>query len=82
MKIVSEQSIQMTCHERTDLSLAARCTILSGDLEETVGVNFEGSDKFGLTAGHWWNAVQLELAEETVVAALCALTLIAMHIVS
>ena len=53
---------------------------MSRDLEETVGVNLEGGDELGLTAGHRWDAVELELAEETVVTALGTLTLIAAQI--
>ena len=59
------------------MSLAARGTILGGDLEETVGVELEGGDELGLTTGHRRNAVELELTEESVVAALCSLTLVA-----
>ena len=61
----------------TDLSLAARGTVLSSDLEETVGVDLEGGHELGLAAGHGRDAVELELAEQAVVAALCALTLVA-----
>ena len=60
----------------TDLSLAARSTVLSGDLEETVGVNLECGDKLGLATGHGGNTGELELAEESVVPALSTLTLV------
>jgi hypothetical protein len=58
-----------------DLSLAARGLVLSGDLEETVGVNLEGAEKLGLATGHGGDARKLELAEQAVVLAGKALTL-------
>ena len=63
----------------TDLRLAAGCTVLSSDLEETIGINLEGGDKLGLSPGHGRDAGQLEFTEQTVVAALSALTLVATH---
>lgn len=67
---------ERTC-KRTDLSPTARCAVLRSNLEKTVGINLEGGDKLGLSTGHGRDAVELELAEKTVVAALCALALVA-----
>ena len=63
----------------TDRSLAARCTILSRNLEKTVGIDLEGGNQLGLATRHWWNTSELELAEKTVVAALSALSFITRH---
>ena len=59
-----------------DLSLAAGSTVLGGDLQETVGIDLEGGHELRLATGHGRNAVELELAQKTVVAALSALTLV------
>ena len=64
-------------HGLTDLCLAARGTVLSGDLQQTVGINLKGGNKLRLPPRHGRNTVELELAEQTVVAALCTLTLVA-----
>ena len=61
----------------TDLSLAARSTVLGSDLQETVSIDLEGGNELGLATGHGGNTVELELAEQTVVTALCTLTLVA-----
>ena len=58
------------------MSLAARCTVLSGDLEQTVRIELEGSEELRSTAGHGRNASELELAEQAVVAALGTLALV------
>lgn len=63
--------------QRTDLSLAARSTVLSGDLEETVGVDLKGGEELRLATGHRRNVRQLEFTEQTVVAALGTFTLVA-----
>ena len=60
----------------TDLSLAARSTVLGSDLQETVSIDLEGGNELGLATGHGGNTVALELAEETVVTALSTLTLV------
>lgn len=60
----------------TDGSLAAGCTILSGDLQQTIGINLEGGNELGLAPEHGWDTSELELSEQTIVAALCALTLV------
>ena len=60
----------------TDLSLAARSTVLGSDLQETVSIDLEGGNELGLATGHGGNTVELELAEETVVTALSTLTLV------
>ena len=49
---------------------------MSRDLEETVGINLKGGYKLGLSTGHGGDASELELSEETIVAALGALTLV------
>lgn len=59
-----------------DLSLSARCLVLGGNLEETVGVNLEGTDELGLSSGHRWDTGKLEFTEKSVVLALCSLTLV------
>ena len=66
---------------RTDLCLAARCAVLRGDLEQTVRVKLEGGEELCLATGHGGNAVELELAEETVVTALSTFTLVAVEII-
>lgn len=60
----------------TNLSLTAGSTILRGNLEETVGVNLEGGNELGLATGHGGNAVELELAKESVIPALCTLSFV------
>ena len=60
----------------TDLSLAARSTVLGSDLQETVSIDLEGGNELGLATGHRGDAVELELAKETVVAALSTLALV------
>lgn len=62
----------------TDGCFATRGTILGRHLQKAVGVNFKSCDQLGLTAEHGGNAVELELTEQTVIAALCTLALIAM----
>lgn len=59
-----------------DLSLSARGTILSRDLEETVGVNLESANELGLASGHRGDTRKLELSKESVVLALGSLTLV------
>lgn len=59
-----------------DLSLSARGTVLSRDLEETVSVNLKGANKLGLASGHRRNTRKLELSKESVVLALGSLTLV------
>ena len=60
----------------TDLGLAARCAILSGNLQETVCINLKGSNELGLSTGHRRNAIELEFTKQTVVTALSPLTLV------
>jgi hypothetical protein len=62
---------------RTDGSFPAGGTILSGHLEQTVGIDLEGSNKFGLASGHWWDASKLEFSEKPVITALSTFTLVA-----
>lgn len=62
--------------KRTDRGLSPRCTVHGRYLEQTVGIDLEGGDKLSLSTGHRWDTVQLEFSEQTVVAALCALTLV------
>lgn len=62
---------------RTDLSLAARCTVLCSNLEETVRVDLEGGDELGLPTRHGRNSVELEFSKQAVVPALRAFTLVA-----
>lgn len=59
-----------------DLGGLARGLVLGRNLKETVGVNLEGTEELGLATGHRGDARELELAEETVVLALGALTLV------
>lgn len=59
-----------------DLSLSARGTVLSRDLEETVSVNLEGTNKLGLASGHRGDTRKLELSKKSVVLALGSLTLV------
>ena len=73
---VSAARLQRTKFGLTDLSLAAGSAVLSGDLEETVGIDLEGGDQLCLTARSREDASELELAEKTVVLALSAFTLI------
>jgi hypothetical protein len=60
----------------TDRSLAARRTILSRNLEKTVGIDLERGNELGLATRHWWDTSELELAEKTVVAALSPLSFV------
>jgi hypothetical protein len=60
----------------TDRCFAAGCTVLGGHLQETIGVDFEGRNKLSLTTKHRWNAGEFKFAEQTIVAALRAFTLI------
>lgn len=60
-----------------DRRLAAGRAVHRGDLEQTVRVDLEGGDELGLATGHGRDTSELELAEQTVVAALGALTLVA-----
>lgn len=76
MKLILKNSPQRSW-QLTNLSLAARCTILSSDLQQAVSVNLESGDQLGLSTGHGRDSVELELAKQAVVAALCALTLVA-----
>lgn len=66
----------------TDLSLAAGGTILCGDLEETVCIDFKGGDKFSLSPSHWGNSIELELSEQPVITALRPLALVSVKRVS
>lgn len=59
-----------------DLSLSARGTVLSRDLEETVGVNLESANELGLASGHRGDTRELELSKKSVVLALGSLTLV------
>jgi hypothetical protein len=52
---------------------------LSGYLQQTVGINFEGRNQFCLPAKHRGNAIKLKLAEQTVVAALGTLALVSLE---
>lgn len=61
----------------TDGSLAAGSTVHSGYLQKTVGIDLKGGNELSLATGHRWDTSELELAEETVVAALGTLTLVA-----
>jgi hypothetical protein len=51
---------------------------LSGDLEETIGVNLEGGDELSLATGHRRNASKFKFAEQTVVTALGTFTFVAL----
>ena len=59
-----------------DLSLAARSTILGRDFKKTIGIHLKGTDKLGLTTGHWWDTRKLKLSKKPVVLALSSLTLV------
>ena len=60
----------------TDLSLAARGTVLSSDFQETVSIDLEGGDQLGLAAWHGGDTVELEFTEQAVVTALCTLAFV------
>ena len=47
----------------TDLSLAARSAVLSGDFQKTVGINLEGGNKLSLATGHGRNAIKFKFTE-------------------
>jgi hypothetical protein len=76
------QRMKAESKELTDRGFATGCTILGGYFEKTIGVNLERSHELGLTTGHRWNASELKLAQQTVVAALCALALVSKHSMS
>lgn len=67
----------MARKRHTDGSLAAGSTVHSGHLQKTVGIDLKGGNELSLATGHRWDTSELELAEETVVAALGTLTLVA-----
>ena len=60
----------------TDGRLPTRSTILCGHLQKSVRVDFKSCDELSLTTGHGRDAVELELAQKSVVTALCPLSLI------
>lgn len=62
--------------ERTDGCLAAGSTIHGGNLQETVGIDLKGGNELSLATGHGRNTSELELAEQTIVTALGAFSLI------
>ncbi|RUP47143.1 NAD-specific glutamate dehydrogenase-domain-containing protein [Jimgerdemannia flammicorona] len=59
-----------------DVGLAAGRLVLGGDLENTVGIEIEGAEQFGLAAGHGGDAGELELAEKVVLLGHETLTLV------
>jgi len=59
-----------------NVRLTAGSTVLGRDLEETVGVNLESTNKLGLSTGHGWDTRELEFTEKSVVLALGSLTLV------
>lgn len=61
----------------TDRRFAAGCAVLCRHLQKTIGINFEGCHQLGLSTQHRRNTVELEFTEQTVIAALSALALIA-----
>ena len=60
----------------SDLGLSAGCSVLGGDLQQTVGVNLEGADKLGLTSGHGGNTGKFEFTQKPVVLALGSFTFV------
>ena len=59
-----------------DVGLSAGSAVLGGDLQQTVGVDLEGTDELGLSSGHGWDTGKLEFTEQSVVLALGSLTLV------
>jgi hypothetical protein len=59
-----------------DVGLATGGLVHGSDLQDTVGIQLEGTLELGGTAGHGGNARELELAEQVVVAGHGTLTLV------
>ena len=57
-------------NRRTDGRLSAGGTVHRGHLEQPVGIDFEGSNEFGLTTRHRRDASELELSKKPVIPAL------------
>jgi hypothetical protein len=49
------------------VSLSARGLVLGGDLQQTVGIDLEGTDELGLSTGHGRDSGKLELSQKPVV---------------
>jgi len=60
----------------TDGCFATRGSVLSRDLQQTIGIDFKGRDQLSLTTQHRGDTSKLKLSKQTVVAALGAFTLV------
>jgi len=60
----------------TDRGFAAGSAVLSGNLQETVSIDFKSGHKLSLATGHGRYASELKLAEKAIVTALRTLTLV------